>query len=104
MTADQTPRRDAEVREAIEELRSLIESRYPDAHFELTHGPETGDIYLIAIVEVEDTDDVMSVYTDRLVELQIEKRLPVYVMALRPWEHVTLPQSPYHTFQGRNVA
>jgi hypothetical protein len=37
-----------------------------------------------ATVDVEDTDAVVDVYIDRLVTLQIEEGLPVYVVPLRP--------------------
>jgi len=35
-------------------------------------------------VDIADTDEVMAVVGDRLVELQVEEGLPVYVTPLRP--------------------
>lgn len=95
---------DANIQSAIEELQALIQSHFPEARFEISSGPESGEVYLIAVVDTEDVDDVMSVYVDRLVDLQVEKALPVYVMTLRPREHITLPENPYYDLPRRSVA
>ena len=68
---------------AIEELKILIRSYDPDAQFEVAAGPDASDTYLIARVDTEDADEVMDLYIDRLVEMQVEDRLPLYVMTLR---------------------
>ena len=41
-------------------------------------------MYLDATVDVVDTDEVMDVVVDRLLAMQVEEDLPVYVIALRP--------------------
>jgi hypothetical protein len=43
---------------------------------------------LITTVDIADTDEVIAVVGDRLVELQVEDGLPVYVTPLRPIERV----------------
>jgi hypothetical protein len=45
-------------------------------------------IYLITTVDIADTDEVIAVIGDRLVELQVDEGLPVYVTPLRPIERV----------------
>jgi len=45
-------------------------------------------VYLDATVDVVDTDEVMDVVVDRLLAMQVEEDLPVYVIALRPVERV----------------
>ena len=41
-------------------------------------------MYLKATVDLEDVDEVIDVYRDRLLELQIDEGLPVYVIPLQP--------------------
>jgi hypothetical protein len=49
---------------------------------------EPEGIYLITTVDIADTGDVIAVVGDRLVELQVDEGLPVYVTPLRPIERV----------------
>ena len=42
--------------------------------------------YLVTTVDIADTDEVIAVVGDRLVALQVEEGLPVYVTPLRPIE------------------
>jgi hypothetical protein len=43
---------------------------------------------VLATVDVEDTEAVMDVYIDRLLELQIDAGLAVYVVPVRPLARV----------------
>ncbi len=79
-----TPR----MEEALQELQRLIRARFPQATFVLEEGVDPEGIYLIATVDIADTDEVMAVVGDRLVDLQVEEGLPVYVTPLRPIERV----------------
>ncbi len=45
-------------------------------------------MYLEAMVDVEDLNDMLDVFIDRLVDMQIEERLPVYVVPVRTPERV----------------
>ena len=89
-----TPR----LREAIDELRGLIASRYPAARFAVGEGDDPEGIYLTATVDVEDMGEVVDVFLDRLVELQVEEALPIFVVAVRPLERTLAllahPQEP----------
>jgi hypothetical protein len=80
---DQTMLVDTALDPAISELKQLVRTNYPSACFEVSAGPAPGEMYLIVTVDIDDPDDVMAVYIDRLVELQVEQRLPLYVMSLR---------------------
>ena len=79
-----TPR----MKEAILELKGLIIARFPQAAFVVEEGfdPEGG--YLITSVDIADTDEVIAFIGDRLVALQVDEGLPVYVTPLRPIERV----------------
>jgi hypothetical protein len=75
-----TPR----MEDALDELRALIASRYPEATFSVSVGEDPDGIYLTATVDVEDMDEVVDVFLDRMVDLQIEEELPIFVVAVRP--------------------
>jgi hypothetical protein len=79
-----TPRMKA----AIDELKGLITARFPQAAFVVEEGVDPEGVYLITTVDIADTDEVINVIGDRLVELQVDEGLPVYVTPLRPIERV----------------
>jgi hypothetical protein len=69
---------------ALEELRQMISRRYPSATFTITHGDDPEGVYLIPTVDTEDIEEVFDVVVKRLVELQVDDRLPLYVLPVRP--------------------
>ena len=79
-----TPR----IQEAVEELKRLIITHFPQATFVVEEGFDPEGIYLVTTVDIADTDDVIAVVGDRLVELQVDEGLPVYVTPLRPINRV----------------
>jgi len=79
-----TPR----MKEAIDELKGLITARFSQATFVVEEGFDPEGVYLVTTVDIADTDDVIAVIGDRLVELQVDEGLPVYVTPLRPIERV----------------
>lgn len=79
---------DQQVEQALEELRAIIRNRYPEAGFEVFHGEDPEGTYLRAVVDVEDSDEVVNVFIDRLIAMQVEDGLPVYVVPVRPLERV----------------
>lgn len=68
----------------ITELQALIRARYPDATFAVEIGEDPEGVYLIATVDLEDTDEVLDAYIDRLVDLQVTEGLPLHVLPVRP--------------------
>ena len=76
------------MQEAVEELKRLIVERFPQATFVVEEGFDPEGIYLVTTVDIADTDEVIAVVGDRLVELQVDESLPVYVTPLRPIERV----------------
>ena len=89
MSAERASINHPRVESALSELRELIEAEYPAATFEVSSGEDPEGIYLIATVDVQDTDSVVDVVIERLLELQIEERLPVYVVPLRPHSSIS---------------
>lgn len=81
---------DTRIQAALAELRGMIKAAFPTATFQMYRGEDPGGTYLQATVDVEDTDDVIDVFIDRLVDMQIEERLPVYVVPVHTPERVAL--------------
>ncbi len=71
------------VREAAEELKSLIRSKYPDARFRLSRDPNQQRSWLLwATVDVEDPDEVSNLVIDREVDLLSEEHVPLHVIVV----------------------
>ena len=73
---------------AIMEPQGLIRQHYPNTTFEVVHWDDPIGMYVLATVDVEDTEAVVDVYIDRLLELQIDAGLAVYVVPMRPLARV----------------
>ncbi len=86
MRAERRSSRDLRIDSAIAELREKVGRRYPGATFEVFDGEDPEGTYLRATVDVEDTDEVLDVVIDRLLELEVEESLPLYFVATRPVE------------------
>jgi hypothetical protein len=79
---------DPRIQAALAELRETILRHFPEATFSVTLGEDPVGIYLNPVVDVEDLDEVADVFTDRLVDMQVEEGLPIYVIPLPPPERV----------------
>ena len=75
-----TPR----LQRAVDELQHLIRQVDPLATFQVVPGEDPAGTYVLATVDVEDTELVMDAYMDRLLTLQIDEGLPIYVLPLHP--------------------
>jgi hypothetical protein len=77
MTAERAPEITLRMQQAIDELKNMIQARYPAARFRVSQSPDDPRImHLVVVVDVEDTDAVMDVVVDRMMELQIDDHLP----------------------------
>jgi len=74
--------------EAVRELQSLISVSFPQATFVVEEGHDPEGVYVLTTVDIPDTDEVIEAIGDRLVALQVDEGLPVYVTPLRPVERV----------------
>ena len=88
MNPERNDRNDPRIQAAIAELTGLIRDRYPSASFTVDEGEDPEGVYVTATVDVEDTDEVVDVFIDRMVDLQVKDGLPVYVIPVRPIERV----------------
>ena len=84
MRHEQEPRLSPRMQRAVTELEELVKERYPEATFQVRRSSEDPrTIHLLPTVDVEDRDEVMDVIVDRMLELQIQDKLPLFVVPLR---------------------
>ena len=84
MSTEAAERPDPRVSGAIEQLQGLIRQRYPAAEFEVSTDPEEPEnVHLITTVDLEDPDEVLDLVLDRVLEFQVEQRIPVHVIPVR---------------------
>lgn len=83
MSLEQEPRLSPRMQRAVTELKGLVQQHYPEATFRVTRDPEEPrSIDLLATVDVEDRQAVMDVVLERVLQCQIEEKLPVHVIPL----------------------
>lgn len=89
MTPQSEYRLDPARRAAVDELIDLIAQRHPGATFTVAPGEDDpSGTYITAIVDTDDPDEVLDLVIDRMLELQIEQGVPVYVVPVRTPERL----------------
>ena len=73
---------------AVDELQGLILSHFPSTTFTVGEYECPDSVYMRAIVDVDDTDEVTEVFIDRLVDLQVDDGLSIYVVPVRTPERI----------------
>jgi hypothetical protein len=74
---------------AIKELKAMILARFPDAQFNVAPAiDEPESIHIITTVDVDDTEEVLDLVIDRVIDLIVEEGIPVHVIPVRPLERV----------------
>jgi len=79
---------DVRIQQAVDELENMIKGRYPTTSFEVGQGDDPSGTYVVATVDIDDPDEVMDLIIDRLVDIQVEDGLPVYIVPVRTEERV----------------
>jgi len=88
MAAKTLSQTDERIQDALMELQIMIKTVFPMATFRTYKGEDPEGTYIETMIDVDDTNDVMDVYVDRLLDIQVEERLPVYVIPVRSPERV----------------
>lgn len=68
------------MKEAIEELKTTILRAYPGTTIDVEHGDDPEGIYLWANVDPEDSLELIDLISGRVVDLQVDEGLPIYVV------------------------
>lgn len=79
---------DNRMKTAVLEFQRLIEQYYPQARFEVKSGDDPAGTYLIVTVDLEDPDEVVDVYAEKLLTLQVDEGLPFYIGPVHLLSHV----------------
>jgi hypothetical protein len=96
---------EASRREAVAELIGMITSEYPSASLEVSPGVDDPDAtHIIAVVDMDDPDEVMDLVIDRLVELQVDDELPISVIPIRTPERTTQLLQTQHKYGQASAA
>ncbi len=74
---------DPRIRAAVAELQDMIRTHYPATVFTVGEGEDPNGIHIRAVVDVDDPDEVTEVFIDRMIDLQVDDGLPVYVFPVR---------------------
>jgi hypothetical protein len=81
---------------AIEELAATIKQAYPEASFRISRGEDDAAIVqLVAVVDLEDTEPVLDLVMDRVLDLQ-DAGLPIFVVTERPRERTLALRETAH--------
>ena len=82
------------VKEAAEELKGLIRTKYPDAEFRLERAvDQQRSWHLWAMVDVDDLEKVSALIVDREGDMLSEEYIPIHVIPTEPRER-TVRQRP----------
>ncbi|RIK45723.1 MAG: hypothetical protein DCC58_05535 [Chloroflexi bacterium] len=66
---------------AIDELRSLILLRFPEATFHVEHGIDDPEaIHLVTTIDSDDAVDLLEYVLDRQMQMQIEEGIPIFII------------------------
>jgi hypothetical protein len=74
---------DERIRSALTEFQAMISERFPDTTYDVEIGEDPVGVYLVATVDLDDTDEVTDLVIDRLVSLQVDEELPIHVIPVR---------------------
>jgi hypothetical protein len=74
---------DPKVQAAIAELQQMILAQFPTTEFTVGEASDPEGVLVRAIVDVDDPDEVTNVIIDRMVDIQVDDHLPIYVVPLR---------------------
>jgi len=83
MTAHKPKPLDPRMKAAIDEVQGMILVQYPETTFDVGEPDEHGVVFMRAIADVDDPDEVTEIVIDRQVDLLVDEGLPLYVIALR---------------------
>ncbi len=79
---------DPRIQGAVTELEGIITKQYPQAMFDVSEGEDPEGIYLTATVDTDDLTNILELVGDRLVDIQVDEGLPLYLVPIRPLKRV----------------
>jgi hypothetical protein len=83
MKSPRADRDESRMETVIQEFQTLIERSYSPVCFEVKPGDDPVGTDLIVTVAIDDPDEVVDVYAEKLLTLQVEAGLPLYIVPVR---------------------
>jgi hypothetical protein len=80
---------DDRMQATVDEMKLVIAGRFPVVKFSVAEGDDPEGIYLIVTLDVDDMDEVTDLFISRMVDLQVEEGLPLFVVPERTPECTT---------------
>ncbi len=74
---------DPKMSAAITEMTDLIRDSYPGTTFFVDVEENQETVYVTAVVDVDDPDEVVDCFIDRVLTLQVDEGLPLHVIPIR---------------------
>lgn len=71
----------------VTELCGLIKEKFPEAEFEIAEGMDTGGIHIYAYAHIDSVWDMLPLVSDRVTDILVQERLPIYVIPMRKEGH-----------------
>ena len=75
---------------AIAEMKQLISSRYPATAYSVYEWDDPEGIFLSAVVDTDDLEEVTNLFISRMVNMQVEEGLPLFVIPERTPERTAV--------------
>ncbi|MGI8968819.1 MAG: hypothetical protein ACR2GA_06920 [Chloroflexota bacterium] len=76
--------------QAVEELTKLVGAHFSLRDVAVVPGEDNPDAtHVIATVDIDDPDEVADLVMERMLEIQLDEGIPVYVIPIRTPERVT---------------
>jgi len=83
------------LQQAVDEVRQTIRQRYPEARFTVARGIDDPiQVHLTTEVDVDDPDEVLDLVLERLLELEIDEGIPLYLIPIRTPERALASRQP----------
>jgi hypothetical protein len=74
---------DERMRSAVEELKAVISARYPEVKYQPYVWEDPAGLYLEAMVDIDDTEEVTDLVIDRLVRMYFDEEIPIHLIPVR---------------------
>ena len=68
---------------AVDEITALIRASYPSTTFLVDMDEDQRTVFITAVVDLDDPDEVIECFIDRILAMQIDEGLPLHVIPIR---------------------
>jgi hypothetical protein len=89
MSHEQLQTGNPRISQALNELADLVRRRYPKATFQVSPAEDDPSmVHLLTRVDVDDPEEVADLVMERMIQMQVDEGLPIYLIPLRTPERI----------------